>query len=205
MRFENEFSVAVPVDAVWDVLLDVERVAGYLPGATIQPVASEAGTYHGSMRVKLGPVVTQYGGIIRIRDADVEARVAVLAIEAQEVGGQGTARATITNRLRPTDRGTTVLVETELDVSGRQAQFGHGIMERVADRMLADFARRFEADLVSGKPAETAVRAGEGPDRDVLDLGAAVMTRDQVERALIGVLSVAVLAMAIRVLRRHVL
>lgn len=95
-----------------------------------------------------------------------------------------------------------MLAETELDVSGRQAQFGHGIMERVADRMLADFARSFEADLVPASAGATDAGAGAGPDRDGLDLGSAVMTRDQVERALVGALSLGVLAMTVRVLRR---
>jgi uncharacterized protein len=188
VRFSNELSVGMPVDAVWDVLLDVERVAGYLPGAMAAPVGSEPGTYRGEMRVKLGPVVVRYGGTLRIQDADEAARVAVLAIEAAEVGGQGTARATITNRLRPANGGTLVLVETELDVTGRQAQLGHAIMGRVADRMLADFARRFEADL----------GAGDAPAGDVLDLGSAV----SVQRAAIATLSAAVVVMAVRVIRR---
>jgi carbon monoxide dehydrogenase subunit G len=195
MKFTNQFSVAVPIEQVWDVLLDVRRVAGYLPGANVDPPSGDADGFSGSMKIKLGPVVTEYGGTVDVVRADAAEHVAVLDIEAREVGGQGTARATITNRLSATAEGTLVVVESEVDVTGRQAQFGHGILERVADRMLADFAKRFEAELAGGAPAPPST------DEQILDVGAAVM-RSTITRIVVGVAAVGVAGVvAWRVLR----
>jgi uncharacterized protein len=164
MRLRNEFEVGVPVERTWATLLDVPRVARALPGATIDPEA-EGGAYRGRMKVKLGPVVTEYTGTARVQDADEDDRVASFRVEGREARGQGSAAATITTRLAPAGAGTRVAVETDLQVTGRQAQLGRNLMEDVAGSMLGEFATRLEAEL-RGEPA--AASAG-----DVLDVGSA--------------------------------
>jgi len=143
LKLENEFVVAAPVEATWRTLLDLERVAGCLPGATIEQAAD--GTYTGSMRVKLGPVSMNYAGTATIESVDESARTAVFAVQGKETRGQGSASATIRNRVVPEGEATRVLVETELSVTGRPAQFGRGIMQDVAASMLGDFSRRLSA------------------------------------------------------------
>src|SRR5579875_2267176 len=125
MKLTNEFTVAVPLERAWETLLDIERVAGFLPGAKIEP-ASQDGVYHGSMRVKVGPMVVNYQGTAQMVRADEENHVAEIAVQAKDTKGQGTAAATITNRLVPHDSGTRVIAETDLAITGRQAQFGRG-------------------------------------------------------------------------------
>jgi carbon monoxide dehydrogenase subunit G len=140
LTFQNEFVVAAPPDPTWQILLDLERVAGCLPGATIEP-ASEEGTYNGSIRVKVGPVTMDYKGVARVVELDEAAHVAVFKVEGKELRGQGTATATIRNRLIAEGESTRVFVETDLSVTGRPAQFGRGIMQDVAGSMLSDFAK----------------------------------------------------------------
>jgi carbon monoxide dehydrogenase subunit G len=140
LTFENEFVVAAPVEPTWRTLLDLPRVARCLPGATIEPV-SEDGTYQGSMRVKVGPVTMDYKGVARLTEVDEGAHLAVFTVQGKEVRGQGSASATIRNRLAEEGESTRVLVETELSVTGRPAQFGRGIMQDVAASMLVDFAK----------------------------------------------------------------
>lgn len=182
MKLQNEFTVSVPPERVWETLLDIERVATFLPGATLQP-SGEGGDHRGSMKVKLGPMVVNYDGTARLASVDEADRTAAIAVRARETKGQGTASAVIRNRLVPQDDSTRVLVETDLQVSGRQAQFGRGIMEDVAGRMLDDFARRFESHLTGASqtaareepaaPARDAGPASTKPagDEDVLDAG----------------------------------
>jgi uncharacterized protein len=148
MKLQNEFTVAAAVDRTWDTLLDVERVAACLPGASIEPVG-EDGTYRGNMKLKVGPVTMAYSGTVRLADVDVDERVASFDARAKETKGTGTAAAVIRNRLQPQDGGTKVLVETELNVTGRPAQFGRGMMEDVASKMLGDFAGRLEQLIVT--------------------------------------------------------
>jgi carbon monoxide dehydrogenase subunit G len=160
LQLENEFVVEAPIEPTWETLLDLERVAGCLPGATIEP-AEEPGTYQGSMKVKLGPVTMNYKGTARLESVDEPTRTAVFAVQGKETRGQGSASATIRNHLVEENGSTRVLVETELSVTGRPAQFGRGIMQDVAASMLGDFSKRL-SDLMSEHGADEAeAHAGE--------------------------------------------
>jgi carbon monoxide dehydrogenase subunit G len=149
MQLKNEFTVDAPVERTWETLLDIERVAGFLPGARIE-ATDEAGVYKGHMKVKVGPMAVSYEGTARLGAVDVETRTAEIAVEAREAKGQGTASAVIRNQLVPDGDRTRVVATTELAITGRQAQFGRGIMEDVAGRMLGQFAQRFEDHLNHG-------------------------------------------------------
>jgi uncharacterized protein len=192
MKLENEFTVAAPIDQTWATLLDIQRVATCLPGAKLESESSD-GTYRGEMTIKLGPMTLSYKGTARLAEVEEDEHVAVLEARARELRGSGMATAMIRNQLTPGDDGTTVVkVETDLNITGRPAQFGRGIMEDVSSRMLGDFAKRLEAEILSGrktegepeaaaaatngapaKPAATAP-APPPPAEDALDLGSVV-------------------------------
>jgi uncharacterized protein len=183
MKLSNEFTVAAPLARTWETLLDVERVAGCLPGASIEPVG-EDGMYRGSMRVKVGPVTMAYSGTVRLADVDADQHVASFDARAKETKGAGTAAAIIRNRLEPAGDGTHVVVETDLNVTGRAAQFGRGLMEDVASKMLADFAGRLEQLVLEGAPAAQAPVATEPgapaapapePEETSLDVGGVLL------------------------------
>jgi uncharacterized protein len=153
MKLRNAFEVGVPVERTWATLLDVPRVARALPGATIEP-EGEGGAWRGSMKVKLGPVTTEYTGTARIQDLDEDDRVASYRVDGREARGQGSAAAVITTRLAAAGVGTRVVVETDMQVTGRQAQLGRGLMEQVAGAILNDFAGRLERELRGEAVAE---------------------------------------------------
>jgi carbon monoxide dehydrogenase subunit G len=159
MKFENEFTVPAPVEATWQTLLDVERVATCLPGAAIER-AAEDGVYRGAMRVKVGPVAMRYQGTVRLIDIDEDVRTATFEARGNEAGGSGTAAAVIRNTLSPAGDGTMVSVETELKVTGRAAQFGRGIMQDIAGSMMEQFASELERLIVGGDTAPEAARNG---------------------------------------------
>lgn len=195
MRFDNEFTVDAELEAAWPVLLDLPRVARCLPGATITPDA-HADVYRGQMKIKLGPIVSNYAGTVRILSVDEDERVVVVDVDGQEAKGQGMASATITNRLRADGGRTHVSVVTELSMSGAHAQLGRGVMESVANAMLRQFAQRLAEEIArpadadstapsadgesSGRPASGAAAAGPAAsasptsaDDEVLDVGGA--------------------------------
>jgi hypothetical protein len=111
------------------------------------------------MKVKLGPMNIAYQGAAKLAEVDEDGHVCVLDVKAKEQRGTGTASATITNRLVAAGEETKVEVETDLAITGRQAQFGRGIMEDVASKMLGDFATRLEKEILAGPAAP----AGEAP------------------------------------------
>lgn len=171
MQLRNEALVGAPLDETWKVLLDVPRVARALPGATIERERVE-GAYRGTLKVRLGPVTMQYEGVARLEDADEDEHVATFHLQGRESGGHGGATATITNRLFGVDGSTRVVVETEVAVTGRAAQFGRGLMEDVAGRMLEQFAERLEREVLATEAPER-VSAPPGAADEVLDVGAA--------------------------------
>jgi hypothetical protein len=176
VRLRNELQIGAPASAVWTALLDVARVARALPGAKIEAEPID-GAYRGTMKVRLGPVSTEYSGLARLQDVDEDERVASYSVQGREARGQGTAEATITIRLRGEGQVTSLAVETELQVTGRQAQLGHGLMEEVAAGILREFAGRLEQALIHG---DAIAPSGE----EAFDAGAAVL-RPLIERAAI--------------------
>ncbi len=140
MKLEHEFEVAAPVETVWALLLDLEQVAPCLPGGEVTERVDER-TYKASVKVKLGPMQMTYRGDIAIVEADEAARRTVMEAKGSEARGQGTARATITTTLAPDGRGTRAQVVTDMQLTGRVAQMGRGIVQDVSSRLMGEFAR----------------------------------------------------------------
>ena len=163
MKLNNEFTVDVPVEDVWNVLLDLERITPCLPGASLTEETGER-EYDGAMKVKLGPVTQQYKGTVKIQEADESAHRAVLRADGKDARGQGTASATIVSTLHDEGNGSTrVNVETDMQITGRAAQFGQGIQQQVSEKLLARFADCLEEEIVNGGAARGADVSGAAP------------------------------------------
>jgi carbon monoxide dehydrogenase subunit G len=158
MQLEHQFRVPVPVAQAWDVLLDVERIAPCMPGATVESFDGE--TIVGRVKVKVGPIQVTYNGTARFTDKDEASRRAVIEASAKEARGSGTALATITTQLHD-DGGsaTNVTVTTDLAITGKPAQFGRGVMEEVGNKLLGRFADCLADTLGSGEAADSSSEA----------------------------------------------
>lgn len=146
MKLENEFTVDAPVDEAWNVMLDLERVTPCLPGAAL--TEQEGDEYKGEMTVRLGPVKQEYKGTVKIEDTDEESHRAVLKASGKDARGQGTASATITSTLNEENGSTRVKVETDMQLTGRAAQFGRGVQQDVARKLLTQFADCLEKEIL---------------------------------------------------------
>jgi carbon monoxide dehydrogenase subunit G len=161
MKLEHEFTVMAPLEEVWALLLDVERVAPCLPGGQVTGRVNDT-TYNATVSVKLGPMNMTYRGEIAITEADEAARRAVMSGRASEARGQGTARATITTTLAPDGGGTHAQMVTDLELTGRVAQMGRGIVKDVSDRLIGEFASCLSQRLTAA-PAAAAAGEPEAP------------------------------------------
>ena len=157
MKINNEFTVSVPIQEAWGVMLDLKKIAPCLPGAAIQDEKGD-GEYDGTMKVKIGPITANYKGTVKIEEADEENHRAVLQATGRDARGQGTASATIVSTLQEEGDDTKVSVETDMKLTGRAAQFGRGIAQDVATKMLEQFADCLEREI-SGGPQEGAAEA----------------------------------------------
>ncbi len=160
MELEHSFTVPVPADQAWDVLLDVERVAPCMPGATLDSV--EGDEIKGRIKVKLGPVSMTYAGTARFTERDRDAGVVTLKASGKETRGAGTAAATIRSELHDQGGQTEVTVHTSLNVTGRPAQFGRGMMADVSAKLIGVFASNLADMLATGNgsgPGASCARA----------------------------------------------
>src|SRR6266478_6132341 len=155
MEMDHSFTVPVPPERAWEVLLDVEKIAPCMPGATVEEFDGEVVT--GRIKVKVGPVSLTYRGTAKFIERDPEAQVVVVEASGKETRGAGTASATVRASLEPEDSGnaTKVSMHTTMNVTGRPAQFGRGVMVEVGGKLVEQFAQNLR-QLIVGDGAAAA-------------------------------------------------
>jgi uncharacterized protein len=174
MRFENSFDVDAPLEEVWSALLDVERVAPTVPGAQVLEQTGED-AYKVAIKVKVGPMSMTYRGEVEIVERDEAAHRAVMKARAKESRGQGMANADVTMVLSGENGGTAATVTTDVELSGKVATMGQGVLQDVSGRLVQTFAQNLAAMLEGGEAApapEAAPAAEPAPEpAEALDLG----------------------------------
>ncbi|WP_027502669.1 SRPBCC family protein [Rhodococcus sp. UNC363MFTsu5.1] len=219
MKLENQFTVNAPIETAWDTLTDLDAVAPLLPGA--QLTGRDGDAYLGKMKVKVGPVTSEFSGRAALTETDRAAHRAVIEANGRDSRGAGNASATITAHLVEDGAATRVTVDTDMRVVGKLAQFGSGVIAQVSEKMMNQFAASLEAKLAAGEPPtepETAVPAAQGAPSgalvaapepvgepeplDLLGLAGPALVRRLLPLAA-AVLAGVVAGLAIRFLRRH--
>ena len=168
MELEHSFTIPVTPERAWQVLLDVEKVAPCMPGATVDSVEGDEVT--GRVKVKVGPVALTYSGKARFTERDEQAKSIKLEASGKETRGAGTASATVHSWLADEGGQTRVTVHTSMNVTGRPAQFGRGVMADVGGRIIEKFATNLAAQLAAGGQEEAAVPADGTQQAPVEDL-----------------------------------
>jgi len=161
MELEHSFTVPVSEDRAWEVLLDVERVAPCMPGATLDSV--EGDEIKGRIKVKVGPIAMTYAGTARFTERDKDAHVITLEASGKETRGAGTASAKVRSMLESQNGHTHVVVHTTLNVTGRPAQFGRGVMSEVGGKLIGIFASNL-AQMLAAEPAPDSAEGDSGGD-----------------------------------------
>jgi len=158
VRIDNEFTVGVPLERAWEVLTDLEGIAPCMPGARLTGVDGEV--FSGEVRVKVGPVVSQYAGTATFASKDDAGHRAVIDAKGKDSRGSGNASALISAHLRADgDDRTVVTVETDLTISGKIAQLGGGMIKEVSTKLLGQFVACLEERLAADVPAPAPVAA----------------------------------------------
>lgn len=157
MKITNEFTVDVPIARAWAILTDLEGIAPCLPGARLTGVDGDV--HQGTVKVKVGPVVSEFAGTARFVEKDEERYRGVIEAKGRDRRSAANASALVTAQLRPDEQRTVVIVDTDLKISGRLAQFGSGMIKEVSSKLLAQFVANLEARLA-------AERTGDSPAGD---------------------------------------
>jgi uncharacterized protein len=166
MKIANQFTVSAPIEQAWDVLCDLEQVIPLMPGAAL--IGHEGDEYLGKVKVKVGPVTSEFSGKVRFVEQDRDQHRAVIDGKGKEARGTGNAAATVTAQLHEEGGRTNVSVDTDLKIVGKLAQLGSGMLQQVSEKLLGQFVESLEAKLVAENagsaatpesPADTAAAA----------------------------------------------
>jgi carbon monoxide dehydrogenase subunit G len=160
MKIANQFTVSAPIEQAWDVLSDLEQVIPLMPGA--QLIGHEGDDYLGKVKVKVGPVTSEFSGKVRFVEQDRTQHRAVIDGKGKETRGTGNAAATVTAQLHEAGDRTRVTVDTDLKIVGKLAQFGSGMLQQVSEKLLGQFVESLEAKLASQSTPEPSTD-GESP------------------------------------------
>ncbi len=178
MKIANEFTVNAPIEDAWNVLTDLEQVIPLMPGA--QMTGREGEDVLGKVKVKVGPVTSEFSGKVHFVEQDRAAYRAVIDGKGKEARGTGNAAATVTAQLHEAGGQTRVTVDTDLKVVGKLAQFGSSMLQQVSEKLLGQFVESLESKLaadsapaapaINGAEPATATKPQEQPAAEAIDL-----------------------------------
>lgn len=215
MNFDYVIKLDLPLDQAWKTLMDIERIAPCMPGATIE--SRDGDDYTGRLKVKLGPMEMTYRGNIHFVERDDNTNTALVDAAAKEIKGRGAAKTQVSLRGVAVDQGSEITLSSEFTVSGKAAQFGRGVMEEVGEKLMGDFATRLAAQVtadaaaaapdagISANTQSSAAHASNPPtvapagpedpsvDNDALDIGGVAMW-PVLKRLMIPAVVVAIIA-----------
>lgn len=151
---EHRFTLDLPLAEAWKVLTDIERIAPCVPGAQLTDV--DGHRYKGSIKVRLGPITAQYKGEAVLVDADEGAHRMVIDGKGRDSFGQGNAAAQMVGTLRPEGAGTAVTIASSIQIAGKIASLGKGVMQDVSSRLLDQFVANLESSIAQERSAPPA-------------------------------------------------
>ena len=161
MDLTHEFTVPADIDTAWAIFMDLDRVGSCFPGATVTEFSDD--NFSGTVKVKLGIIALQYAGSGSFLERDPDAKRAVIEAKGKDKRGNGTAGATVTLQLTPDGDGTRVDVRSELQITGKPAQFGRGVMQDVSDKLRQQVGSCIEGEVAEPEP-EAPAEAAAGPE-----------------------------------------
>jgi carbon monoxide dehydrogenase subunit G len=154
MQFTNDFEVSLPPDQAWPVLMDIERIVPCMPGAELVEVVDDK-TFKGKVGVKLGPVALSFLCNAVFEEVDNTAHTARIKASGSDAKGRGNANTTIKFGLQPSAKGSKVIIDTDLTLTGAVAQYGRGVgmIQTVANQIISQFSRNLEAQITQSRQA----------------------------------------------------
>jgi carbon monoxide dehydrogenase subunit G len=175
MKILNEFTVSAPIEQAWDALSDLEQVIPLMPGAAL--TGRDGDDFLGTVKVKVGPVTSEFSGKVHIVERNSEQHRAVIGGAGKEARGTGNAAATVTTQLHAAGDRTRVTVDTDLKIVGKLAQFGSAMLQQVSEKLLSQFVDSLEAKLASHSAVNAASIGAEPAPIDLVELAGGTLKK----------------------------
>jgi carbon monoxide dehydrogenase subunit G len=188
MELHDDFEVPSPVDAVWDYILDVERIAPCMPGAELTEVVDDH-TWKGKVTVKVGPVSMAFVGTVVMQERDDAAKRVVLKADGRDTRGKGAASANVTAHLDPAGSGTKIFIDTDLTITGAAAQYARGgMIQDISGRLTKQFASCLQTNMeAAGAAPAAASTTSDSPEGSAAEAPAQPRPTAQAARPVGGI------------------
>ena len=146
MQFQKEVEILATREKVWQFIWDVDRFIACVPGCKDAKTVQEGKRYTATMTEKVGPFKVEFPTTIEVLE-----RVELTRIKAQAVGADNKIgsrmKIDLDVNLREQDNKTIVEFVAGIDILGKLAALGHGIIKRKADQVLDEFAQAVKQKL----------------------------------------------------------
>ena len=153
IEVNERVDVAAAPQAVWDLLADPHAVVNCVNGATLGD-QHEDGTFDASMVVKFGPAKVTFHTRIGL-ELDAAARTGHVTARGKDNQGGTRVRATMTFKVvgQTDPPGSAILIEAQVEISGKLAHLVETGASLVVKRMTRDFSERL-AEHCAGAAAQ---------------------------------------------------
>jgi carbon monoxide dehydrogenase subunit G len=146
VQFEKEVEILAPREKVWNFIWDVDRFIACVPGCKDAKTLEEGKRYSATMVEKVGPFRVEFPTTIEVLESEALTRIKARASGADNKVGSR-MKIELDVRLREQDNKTVLSFTAGVDVLGKLAALGHGIIKRKADQVLDEFAQSVKKQL----------------------------------------------------------
>ena len=146
MQFEKEVEIQASKEKVWAFIWDVDRFIACVPGCKEAKTVEAGKLYSATIVEKVGPFRVEFPTTIEVLEREELKRIKARASGADnKIGSRMKVDLDVSLR---GDGATTVLAFVAgVDILGKLAALGHGIIKRKADQALDEFAQAVKNQL----------------------------------------------------------
>jgi hypothetical protein len=145
MQIKDSFVINAPQEKVWELLFDIPRLSKCVPGIESVEIMDDK-TYRGKLVVKVGPIRSQFSGVVTLTEVVPPQRIAG-SVEGDDKASASSVKAGFSGMLTSVEAGTEAAFVVDLNLRGRLAQFGGPVISATAKKMTAEFAKNLRAEL----------------------------------------------------------
>ena len=146
MQFQKDVEIRAPREKVWNFIWDVDRFISCLPGCKDAKTIEEGKRYSATMVEKVGPFKVEFPTTIEVLEKEELTRIKAQASGADNKIGSR-MKVELDVNLKGEGEITFLSFVAGVEIVGKLAALGHGIIKRKADQVLDEFAQAVKQRL----------------------------------------------------------
>jgi uncharacterized protein len=148
MSMEFNMSMVVPASPaqLWNTLIDVPSISSCIPGCENVEEIERLATYKATVKQKIGPFKVEVPADIVVESVTEPSNVRIRAMGRDKFTGTRLT-AILDVNVTPDGSESTLAVDAKVDIQGRLATMGLGIIKRRVDQNFEEFEAKLKSLL----------------------------------------------------------